>query len=139
MYVGLMAPDLKIMRSRSTKELHSQGKIDIKAPLLKQRKDKSAYRSKPKCTQDKFFAAGKKASASRAYPIEVFEEYLTRLQTVRSIESVSSDDDMPCVALVYKHAIKDEEYAKRLKAITKHNKSELIKRLRAGEKAKRGK
>lgn len=137
MKIGLLGKDLKQKQADHAKAMHAAGIFTIKSAHTK-KPDASKSRKKPLYHQAYFFQRGFETNQERAYPPEIYEEYLRRLQDVRSLESVSSDSDMPCIAIIYQRAKTDAEYAVRLKAITKQNKSTLIKRFRAGEKLKRG-
>lgn len=136
MKIGLLGMESRQKKADHAKAMHAAGIFTIKSAHTK-KPDASKARKKQPYHQAYFFQRGFETKQERAYPPEVYEEYLRRLQDVRSLECVSSDSDMPCVALIYRHAKTDAEYAARLKAITKQNKSTLIKRLRAVEKLKR--
>ena len=134
--VGLVGTETRQIKASLTKSLHNSGKLSVETAHSK-RPVYSKSRKKPPYQQKKFFQRGLEVNKANAYPNEIYEEYLRRLETVRSLQSVSNDSDMPSIVIIYRRARKEPEFSARLKAITKQNKSILIKQLRATEKEQR--
>ena len=133
---GLSGRDSSNRRAEATKKRHENGQLSI-APAHTRPQNHSESRAKPEWHQKKFLTGGFGANRNKAVSEETCEIFIQRVASGRSVKSVCGDEDMPSHSTVYNYAKINSGYSQRLKAITKQNKSALIKQLRAGEKAAR--
>ena len=130
---GLSGSGAREGRSAAAKRRVQAGEITIAAARAKPPVCSGSV-AKPPWHQDKFFSGGTESNTRRRTSENDAEEYLRRLAEGRSVKSVSADVDMPSGASIYKYASGKPEYSKRLRKVTKKNKSNTIKKLRAKEK-----